>query len=491
MPIMIVIFGYFSAGLLLGLSAYAHTGWVLAVVGLGLLAWSIKNSISWKMVMGGGVLTATLKALVVVSIFWSVYPLDWLPVSSGVALVLVLSYAIYSGLGPLIGTVVSIVVWRWVLQTQASWGIVLLPSAWLGGEVLGAFLYSKFMLSEFVTSTLAPSVFSIGHAAVKHSGLFYFAKWGGVFILTFLLVLVVAGFFITYSNGRDHRRYAWYLSGVVFVATSFLTLKTNTSLPVIAVVETDFRVDFMEPDQALVQKTKEETLFRAVKSALGFSPEVIILPEDARFISYGIDSNQALGFYQLALSGPTSLLIDSARVEARNGAYLRARAYDPIDRRVWQADKQKLIPLGEYLPSALAILLSVIKADQERETALSRLNYRPGPLFSQADFPAHVPGLLFCLESLSPLAAYRLAKERELSFIAHPVSHAWFNDASILEKVLRAPLLTQARFAGVPIVSAANAGTSHIYWPSGRVETPLVVAEGEGWRVRLIGTDRR
>lgn len=115
-----------------------------------------------------------------------------------------------------------------------------------------------------------------------------------------------------------------------------------------------------------------------------------------------------------------------------------------------------------------------------------KLAYRPGPFATQADLPELVPGILFCFESADPNGVRRLLKERELPFIAHPISHAWFHESKILWQQQDVMLKIQALWNDVPIVSAANMAKGALYTPDGKKVLPVPIASGKSWQVSLI-----
>lgn len=487
---------YVLSGSLLGSATFFELGWVLALLGLYIFLIALLNTTTWQSALIGSCITFLIKSLIVTAVFYSLFPLSWLLASSAVAVILVGSYWFYSALGAILGGVITGFVWWYVLKLKikAVYKLIVLPVIWVAGEWLGSYFYAVLMMGEGVPSTLAPSAGFLGHTLVYHAGLLGVAEWGGVFSLSLALSsLVLVLVWLRRQEEAVYRKWIFGTIMVLLVVTSFrLFNQPETSdLPTIAIVETDFTVNFMRLYQSREEFRRREILLEAVGAATQLEPAFIILPEDTRFISGHSSPAQALGFYRFAFGGTRSILIDSARTDTPQGAYLRASIYVPLSDQVWQADKQSLIPLGEYLPSALSHLLGFIRAPEERALARERLNFRPGPLSNQSKFSDYLPGVIFCFESLDPWAVWRLRRDRELPFVAHLVSHAWFNDDTLLKRLVAAPLLTQARFSQVPIVSAANASVSQVYWPSGYVETPPVVAEGDGWRVRLVGTDSR
>jgi len=117
----------------------------------------------------------------------------------------------------------------------------------------------------------------------------------------------------------------------------------------------------------------------------------------------------------------------------------------------------------------------------------SKLSYRIGKDTSQSDFADHIPGILFCFESTDPLGVRTIMKERngEVPFIAHVISHAWFNNPRALWQQTEAMLRIQAIWNDTYIVSAGNHASGYTVTPLGAIVYPTVLDEGEYWKLHV------
>jgi hypothetical protein len=79
-----------------------------------------------------------------------------------------------------------------------------------------------------------------------------------------------------------------------------------------------------------------------------------------------------------------------------------------------------------------------------------------------------------------------LVQGREVPFIAHPISYAWFHDPVSMRHQYDSMLKIQAIWNQVSIVSAGNMVNGVMYTPQGEIIKPRVAAEGEGWQVSLV-----
>ena len=76
-----------------------------------------------------------------------------------------------------------------------------------------------------------------------------------------------------------------------------------------------------------------------------------------------------------------------------------------------------------------------------------------------------------------------MAKERKLPFVAHPISHAWFHSSKILWQQQDVMLRIQARWQGIPIVSAGNMMQGKLYLPNGQIDNGEIIESGDGWNI--------
>jgi len=117
-----------------------------------------------------------------------------------------------------------------------------------------------------------------------------------------------------------------------------------------------------------------------------------------------------------------------------------------------------------------------------------KLEFRVTDDVSQADYSDRAPGVLFCFESNYPLAVHTLLRERPdgFPFVAHVVSHAWFNDSPVLRHQLEAMLQAQAVWNDVYIVVAANHAPGYTITPRGTILIPDPIASGPHWELRQV-----
>jgi len=137
------------------------------------------------------------------------------------------------------------------------------------------------------------------------------------------------------------------------------------------------------------------------------------------------------------------------------------------------------------MPYIYATLLRIVGYGSAVETIGKDISYTVGSLTSQTEAASSTPGILYCFESVSPWGVKKIIQERgEVPFIAHPISHAWFNEPEILWKNLDSMLRVQAIWNQQYIVSAGGHVSGQVYTPRGKVRSPENIASGENWTLR-------
>lgn len=481
---------YILSGLLLGVGFVIPTLWPLCIFGVLVFLEAVDISPKLTLVVSGGGVAWTVKSVLAISWFVSAGPFPWLPaeVASATTVVIVL-YTLYVGvvLG-LSGGGVAYLLKRYVLSRRPIFLLCLTPVLWVVGEVAGSFLFSLFTYGPGGSVGVTFSFGHLGYLLAAHPLAYYTSAFGGVYALSLEAAFMGVALFVTMRTLTFVRQIGLAILCVGVVYSTALLPIPGGDMPEqdlsMAIIETEFSAEMMRGEQWAVYRS--DRLTEAVRAALVYSPNYIVLPEDARLRPLVPSLTGAMDAFLLTYGDVDTVLIDSRAVPiGREEKTLRSYLYDSRGGQVYAVDKQVLVPAGEYVPYAVSSLLRV--AAPTAATAYQEaLTYRKGPFTSQAAFPAHIPAVLFCFESADPLAVYRLTSERPVPFVVHPISHALFTEPTVLWSELRAMLRVQARFGQVPIMSAANEAESAVYLPEGDVVVPEVVASGEGWRVRLF-----
>jgi apolipoprotein N-acyltransferase len=480
------------AGLLLGGGFVWAFTWPVVVLGIALLIFLITKAKNFKEVLLIGFFTFLTKALLVIFWFWSVYPIRWLDLALGSAeLPLIgfywLTVSLFIAVG---GITLTITFWLIKNKINVLVGFLLFPPLLVLSEVLGAVSFSFFTFGPGSSLNTLYSFGSLGYLFGYSSSFISLANFGGVYILSFFLAALGYLLWLVFYYFNFKKGLVFGLCLIIILGTSSFSsdsekYEMKSGNLTVAIVDTKFGEDFFQRNDRDIYKLGQIT--QAVEAALELNPDYIILPEDSRFTPNNLSPEQAYRFFRFQNSDPETVLIDSGSFTSSQGeTYLRSTIYDGVGKKSWVADKQYLVPQGEYLPYFYSGTLKVIGMKEAEKTISERLPFRPGPMSSQEIFEAHIPAILFCFEGANPLSVRRFVGEREVPFVAHLVSHSWFHESKILSQQLDNMLKIQAVWNQVPLVSAGNMSRGALYTTKGNKIQKTPVYTGESWEVSVF-----
>ena len=476
---------WLASGVLIASFSFIPFAWPLVIVGFVLLLELLRTS-SVKQILHYGSLFCLTKSLIILAWGWSIYPLTWTGFEPG--LVQILSIGIFwvcisFTLG--ISFLLSLLLQKFLYSFHSN-TIFLFPITWLGAEVLGSTLYSVAMFGPGGTVNTYFSFGYVGYSLAETPILNSIAALAGVYSLTIFLVLVATTIF---SFIRSHNIMLRTMTGLIALTISIIahyevTNRTIHTFAVdIAVIETDFGADSFNTIENYQTKLTETKA--AVDAALKGSYDVILLPEDARFISNFENDASALT-YLVNHTTSTPLIYDSARTTLDEDTIVqRAYVFDVYNSNIYTSDKQYLVPHGEFIPYVSGLVLNLLPHSQFKQKMTRDLRYKPGP-HSTSDLPVSVPRILFCMESVSPVGIRKIHTEENIPLIVHPVSHSWFNNSSQLVHNLKQMLRTQALWNNVHIVEAGNKLQSTHYTNTGENHEIKTVVESGLWKLKEL-----
>ena len=487
---LLLLYGF--SGILLGIGFVLPVLWMFGLLGVALFVYCLNRTEKFRVAIWGGFLAWTIKSMFAISWFLSTYPISWIELSLGKAELLVvifywLTVSVFLGLG---GLVVALLCWSLKKYLFLEYGFLLFPFVWVVGEIFSSLSFSIWTFGEGGTINTVFSFGYLGYLLGNNELLLRLSVWGGVYILSFLGSLL--GYFIWFLDVNCTRLktiavIGIFLSIIVISSLGFSQAENNTELAKtkVAIVDTQFTAtDFIDPAK---QSYIREQLSRAIESALSLDTAYIVLPEDIRFTDSQTPPETAYRLFRFQSSDSDSVLIDSGRFAlSSDKATLRAVIYDGVGKKSWTVDKKYLVPQGEFMPYFNIASLNVIGAGTAAGEISKKLGYVPGPLVDQSSLANNIPAILFCFESADPLGVKRLVSEREVPFVAHPISHAWFHESKILWQQQDLMLKIQALWSGVNIVSAGNMAHGALYTSKGKKIKPTPVVAGESWQISLV-----
>ncbi len=490
---------YIAIGILLGVGSIASTLFVCVLVGIALSFHILTTQNITRRTYGGFLLAWLIKSAAAISWFWSTYPIDWLAIPAGtLQLLFVAVYWLTTALWISVGGL-SLVFLVWLTKRffTAHYLVLLplFPFFWLVSELVGSLSFAFFTIGEGGTINAQFSFGYVGNLLAEHHLLLQLAMFGGVYMLT--LVTVALGTALWYGQSYIWPRYHYLSAALLLVLLCSATLSFNKDGDevvdgyTVAIVNTWFENTLLKTPEGTT--VRENQLAAAVAAALTLAPDYVALPEDARFFNQTQASSLTNSFFQFQFQNPSSVIVDSGRVVEGELPVLQAYVYDGQTKQEYQSQKRYLVPQGEFMPALYAKALRGIGFGEMVDTVAKDVSYRVGSKTSQSLFPAHLPGILFCFESVSPLGVRTIMKERQnqVPFIVHPISHGWFHDPQIFWHQLESMLKVQAVWNNIDIVSAGNHVTGIRVTKNGDIVRPTEIHRGDYWSVSEVVVPKR
>lgn len=480
---------WLSAGLCLAGALATLSLWFLFLPGIVMLLRAIDRTRTLRAAILGGIMVGILGALGAVSWFWYAYPVSWLDAESGIGQISViavywLNVAFYIGVGFSVLTATL-----FLLKTR--WGMrayLLTPILWLFTEVLCSFIFSILSFGPGAYPNANFSFHYLGYLVAHIDVLYPLIAVGGVYALSFFSALL--GTILFYLHTKEYRWRAFAILLVVsvgiFPLLSLMRIMPATPTPEsISIITIDTKFS-NTPDSFDGWSDRYTALGSAIATALTRSADIILLPEDARLTTAFASSDDMLEELREAYRfSENVIVVDSARIAQKDGtSILRAYYYDLGQNEVYTIDKQYLVPQGEFVPYMAMLFMRSVGLGTLLSSIEQNQNYRPGPVSDYKEFPADVPGILFCFEGVSPTKLRSIATHRERSIALYPISHAWFHEPTELTRKIDTMLRVQALWTKTSVVSAANKATGKLYRSDGTIEVGIPVAEDTLWTIR-------
>ena len=281
--------------------------------------------------------------------------------------------------------------------------------------VWGSLEWSRYIITGQVWNAL-------GYSQAFHPWLIQSARWGGVYAISFLLILSNSAIVLLLMRSRKLALALIVAIAVVFLAASygshqFPPIKggaSNSSILTIAIqpnVPMEFSDEAKEMkalldrhlslSSAALRDLDDDVAFKGSATAV---PRLVIWPESPMNFSYSRDSQLRDVVANLARTNHTSVLLNSLEPAPHDGSHNSAVLVNQEGRIVAQYDKIRLMPFGEYvpLPRWLPGASSVrgIVGD-----------FTPGSLYTLMPLGDLRAGVFICIEAAHPSIARRFTKD--------------------------------------------------------------------------------
>jgi len=463
--------------------------WWAGVLGLSMLLFVITKVEKKLQALYCGFIAGTTKMLLILSWFWSVYPLEWIgtfdPFFELLAIGWVwMSVSVVLGLGVGCFSVIAFI----LFQRSYSWLSV--PLAYAGSEILGSLFFSLYAMGAVSGLNIHFSFGYLGYTFARHGILSYLALGSGVYILSILGAALAFMLMMIFRRSSEYPSGitktgagALILLGILFISYFIpLNFSTSPERTRIASVNTEFH---HSQNMSVSERADQvRTLLAAFEAALTTGSEMVVFPEGAHALGVFGTPQDVFAFIQ-SRTRKNVIVVDSEnRKEANGRVVIRGNIYNTKSQTVHHTYKNYLVPSGEFVPYSISGLLSLFGKDEVVKKLENRMTFGTSNLDEELAPQEYLPGVLFCSESLSPFAIREAMNGLKNPHIVHPVSHAWFHTPTMLWYQLDLMLRTQVRLARTPLVQSGNMSVSTAYDAYGNEVTGTMIYEAP--RVRVI-----
>ncbi|MCK5081238.1 MAG: apolipoprotein N-acyltransferase, partial [Candidatus Moranbacteria bacterium] len=303
-----------------------------------------------------------------------------------------------------------------------------------------------FRTLVFALVTLAPDSFFgahstfgfLGYVLASNANLLQLAQFGGVYLLSFIVIFVNLFIYWTFSKGKKGQLKLKLLILIVFII--FINLPPNIFIKEDNSKEREIKVSVLqtknEAFSSITQQKEErkrkiyENLLLEIGKKVPDS-EIIIFPEDTRFTQKLINNWRLENYYKYIFGDDEKMIIDSSRMRDKNNqTKLRLYYYNIEKDQMDEYDKLLLTPGGEYVPS-IFMFLSRLAGFGGWAKELNEGKYTRGKSLEIGYFKNKGIGGVFCFEITSPEISRKMTQEGAQLFV-NPVSHSSFKGYPIL-----------------------------------------------------------
>jgi apolipoprotein N-acyltransferase len=423
-----------------------------------------------------------------VAMFWTVLPLDWIGVETlwrGFSMVLfswttvVMTLAVFFGL---FGVVFA------RLKTNSWTDSLLAASLWTLTHYVQMFGFALLTIAP--ASLIGPHFSSsfIGYTLAWSDPLLQLARFGGVYALTFVVVLLA--FFIAQLIFASTGTLRVRAIGTFFVA-SIVILSGLVTVPSKTPEHLESRSFALVSDSTLGRSTTADDRKKHAVEILGTNvalaasqpvPDIFVFPEAIDLL--GRTETDVHTFREKAFGGEPVSIIDSRTIGAVGEMRkLRMFMYDGVTESVAVYDKMFFVPQGEYTPILGRLALRLLGGADFVETVEKYRSFERGTSLVVPSLADAKMGALFCFEVLSPQLYRKLARDGA-EVLVNATSQGFFHASPFMDTYIlgisKVRAVETGRYlvvAGYFVPASVISNTGQIVTRSARSETAVLEAD--------------
>jgi apolipoprotein N-acyltransferase len=333
---------------------------------------------------------------------------------------------------------------------------------------------------------------AIGYSQAYHPLLIQSARWGGVYVVGFLMLAVNAS--LAFVVLKRSLKASLISAGVVsLVALLILVVGKPQMKDGVVAGQGEAVVVALQPNvpMDLIKSTDEMARLSArhfEMSEAGLrninddgKPRLVIWPESPMYFTYGTDSPLREKLAAFAKAHNTSILLNSQEIAPNDGIYNSALIINQEGGLVAQYDKIRLLPFGEYVPLPQwlpgAGLIRAIVGD-----------FTPGTKYGLMPVGPVRAGVFICIESAYPSIARRFTVEGA-DVLINISNDGYLGPTAVMRQHL-ANAVFRAVENGRPLLRVTNTGITAFITPAGEVRdaTPGFKPDVRTWTIARSAT---
>ncbi|HKP39222.1 MAG TPA: apolipoprotein N-acyltransferase [Pyrinomonadaceae bacterium] len=280
----------------------------------------------------------------------------------------------------------------------------------MGAILTAPLIWVSFELVRYAVTGLAWN--AIGYSQAFHPQLILSARWGGVYAISFLIVMVNAVLVFAFVR-RTWRAYVLSLCilAIALACTVDAVFRpvsmTESNPPYIFVVAVQPNV----PMETVNELTMQQLLQRHIelgRQGLANIPiddkssRLVVWPESPMNFSYSRDPKLQSVVSAFARANQTAVLLNSLEPAPNGGDFNSAILVNEEGQKVAQYDKIRLMPFGEYVP-----LPRWLPGSGSVRSIVGE--FTPGSSYTLMPLGAFRAGVFICIEAAHPAVARSFA----------------------------------------------------------------------------------
>jgi len=360
----------------------------------------------------------------------------------------------------------------------------------IGGVLLAPVFWTAF---EWVRLSVTGQLWNaLGYSQAFHWYAIQPATWGGVYAISFLIVVVNAAL----ACAIVARQAFWAIWSAILIAIVMAVIYFPVALtsPGTAYYGTRYlNVVALQPNVPMTaeksiaewNELRERHLSMSIQSLQALdttTPRLVVWPESPMNFTYASNRTFQALVADFTKTNHTSLLFNSLEPAPNNGSYNSALLINEEGRLIAQYDKIRLMPFGEYVPLPQwlpgASLISGLVGE-----------FTPGDKYTLMPVADHRAGVFICIESAYPWIARRMTSEGA-DFLINISNDGYLGPTAVMRQHL-ANAIFRAVENGRPLLRVTNTGLSAWIGPDGHVleQTRPFETDVRNWWVTTAKSD--